>query len=284
MTSWHPVQLQLTTDLGRGGRWTSLRAAGREWLWTNPDPAIAAARVHVGPGDAFVDAGGGEECFPCLRAPHDHGLVWNRPWRRNGDLASVSAEGHHLTRVVQRPPQAADAALVVTYTVSADTGRDVLHATHLLLHLSEAAELHPGPHGPLVFLDPRPDAEIDALGGEQAWVRALGRGRRGAVCYLLPDCVTVTVTDGDDALRLTLDADPGVPLAFVVWRNLAGWPADAPYRSIGVEPALGKDVSLPPARPGDAMRVGPDAPVTWRLTLEALRRDGSGPTDGPPAC
>lgn len=274
MTPWHPVQLALATDPDLGGRWTSLRAGNREWLWANPDPAIASARPQVTPGDAFVDAGGGEECFPCLRAPHDHGLVWNRQWHIDGGTAHVSAEGHHLTRTVRE----ADDGLTVTYTATADTPRDVLHATHLLLDLSDAAQLHPGAHGPVVFLDPRPTAEIEALGGEGAWVRSLGRGHRGAVCYLLPDCRTVTVTDGDDALRLTLDAAPDVPLGFVVWRNLRGWPTDGPYRSIGVEPVLGRDVSLPPSRPGDAVRVGPDAPVTWQLTLQGLRRD-DGPAD-----
>lgn len=44
----------VTADPAHGGRWTSLRAAGREWLWRRDDPARSA----VEPGAAFVDAGG----------------------------------------------------------------------------------------------------------------------------------------------------------------------------------------------------------------------------------
>src|SRR5581483_10582739 len=51
------------TDLEHGGRWTSLRLGGREWLWQRADPA----RAGVAPGDAFVDAGGLEECVPTVR-------------------------------------------------------------------------------------------------------------------------------------------------------------------------------------------------------------------------
>jgi hypothetical protein len=64
---WRPVPLSVRTDPVSGGRWTSLRSFEREWLWTNPDSESASARMRVVPGDAFVDAGGAEECFPSVR-------------------------------------------------------------------------------------------------------------------------------------------------------------------------------------------------------------------------
>lgn len=268
MDASHPVALELTTDLALGGRWTSLRSGGREWLWRNPDAAIRAARGRVNPDDPFVDAGGGEECFPCIRAPFDHGLAWSRPWQQRGAAEGVAAGGYdlHRTRGI------ADGVVTVRYVIGAEAPLPAIHATHLLLDLSEDAELHPGPHAPLVFWDPRPDAEIASLGGEDAFVRALGRGVRSAVAYSLPDCRTVTVVDGDDALELTLAADdPEVPLGFVIWRNLRGWPAPRPYRSIGVEPAVGWDVSLPPTIDRGAVALGPGRDVSWTLTLRARR-------------
>ncbi|MEU8781893.1 hypothetical protein [Streptomyces sp. NPDC048637] len=52
-----PTRLQCATDSRYGGRWTSLRGGGREWLWSRPEPQRLAAR----PGTAFADAGGLEE-------------------------------------------------------------------------------------------------------------------------------------------------------------------------------------------------------------------------------
>ncbi|WP_285687936.1 hypothetical protein [Actinoplanes sp. NBRC 103695] len=66
----------MTTDPALGGRWTSLRAAGRDWLWHRPDPARSRGR----PGDSFVDAGGVEEC---LRPSGD----------RTGDPATAGDSG-----------------------------------------------------------------------------------------------------------------------------------------------------------------------------------------------
>lgn len=262
------VRLELETDRALGGRWTSLRAGGREWLWTNPHADITDARPHVRPGDAFVDAGGGEECYPCVQKPFDHGVVWSRPWQADGDGEAAEGDGYRLARRIER----AGDALEVTYRASAVEPREVLHATHLLLDLSTDARLAPGPHAPLAFWDVRPDAEIEELGGEEGYIEALGDGRRSAMCYTIPDCRTLTVIDGDDELHLELSAADGVPLGFIIWRNLEGWPDDRPYRSLGIEPAMGHDVSLPGVLPGGTVEVGPDASVTWTLRLTARRR------------
>ncbi|MFD5407789.1 hypothetical protein [Streptomyces griseorubiginosus] len=52
-----------TTDPAHDRRWTSLRDGHREWLRHRPD----LARQRVAPGDAFVDAGGLEECVLTVR-------------------------------------------------------------------------------------------------------------------------------------------------------------------------------------------------------------------------
>ncbi|PSM40196.1 hypothetical protein C6Y14_26055 [Streptomyces dioscori] len=73
------MPLDVVTDPAHGGRWTSLRTtAGREWLWHRDAPE----RKGVAPGDAFVDAGGLEECVPTVRGDPDHGEAWSRPWTR----------------------------------------------------------------------------------------------------------------------------------------------------------------------------------------------------------
>ena len=68
-------------DLDSGGRWTSLRGGGREWLWRNAEANVLAARLAVRPGHSFADAGGVEEALPTVCGHPDHGDVWCQPWR-----------------------------------------------------------------------------------------------------------------------------------------------------------------------------------------------------------
>ena len=78
-----------------------------------------------------------------------------------------------------------------------------------------------------------------------------------------------TVHDGGDALRFALEADGGQPLSVALWRNLRGFPAHAPYRSIGVEPMLGRVFDLAAAGEEDAAVVPASGEVRWRLTVTA---------------
>ncbi|MBX7268617.1 hypothetical protein KIF24_23080 [Micromonospora sp. Llam7] len=87
---------------------------------------------------------------------------------------------------------------------------------------------------------------------------------------MLLDCPRVQVIDGVDRLTLELRC-PGQPRSTALWRNLGGWPADAAYRSIGVEPMLGAAFDLADAGPADAAVVPPAGEVTWRLTISAHR-------------
>src|SRR5258706_476769 len=96
----------------------------------------------------------------------------------------------------------------------------------------------------------------------------LGPDDGTALGVVLLDCPRTCVADGADRLAFDLECD-GQPVSTALWRNLRGWPAPAPYRSIGVEPMLGA-----------AFDVSEDAPVAvvpaagelaWRLTVTAHR-------------
>lgn len=53
-----------------------------------------------------------------------------------------------------------------------------------------------------------------------------------------------------------------------LWRNLRGFPAGRPYRSIGVEPMLGSVFDLAEARQAaDAVTVPGTGSVEWELEI-----------------
>jgi hypothetical protein len=74
-------------------------------------------------------------------------------------------------------------------------------------------------------------------------------------------------------LRFTWNAPGHDELcSLLVWRNLRGWPADAPYRSIGIEPTMGLAAELGSADPADVARIGLDGTHVWNLTVVGLQR------------
>jgi len=258
-----------TVDLAHGGRWTGLRAGDREWLWSRPDPA----RETVRPGDAFVDAGGLEECLPTVRGRPDHGSAWSRPWVRRGESAAVGAGDYELTRTIRHE----DGSVVADYRLVAAPGWSFVWAAHALLELSPAARLR-APAGTVtrVYDDARDlipgdwPSGASWLAGE--WPRPLGLplDRLGpadgtAVGAILTDCPEATVVDGGE-LTFSLHAK-GQPVSMALWRNLGGFPRPAPYRSIGVEPMLGRVFDLAEAGPGDAAVVPASGVCQWRLMV-----------------
>jgi len=233
-------------DLEHGGRWTSLRAAGREWLWHRADPARATVR----PGDPFVDAGGLEECIPTVRGTPDHGAAWSRPWPSSG----VECDDFRLRRVLD----ASGETLTADYRLEAAPGWSFVWAAHALLDVSEQARLM-APAGTRT--------RVDGL-GERAWpagLDTLGPDDGTAVGAILLGCPRVTVTDGA-SLTFTLEA-AGQPVSVALWRNLRGWPQPDPYRSIGVEPMLGRVFDRAAAGPGDTAIVPAAGVCEWRLTV-----------------
>ncbi|MBM0230747.1 hypothetical protein JNW91_01940 [Micromonospora sp. STR1_7] len=276
VTGARPVPLRVAYDAAHGGRWTSLNGGGREWLWRGPEPG----RHEVRPDDAFVDAGGLEECLPTVRGRPDHGEVWSRPWRSAGPG----------TVVIQRPTFTLSrritddgGAVVADYRLTAEPGHRFVWAAHALLDLSPAARLDAPANTPTRL---HPEAAARLAPGTwpdgDPWLTgpwpspagltldALGPDDGTALGAVLLDCPRVQVSDGDDRLILELECD-GQPRSTALWRNLGGWPADGPYRSVGVEPMLGSAFDLADAGPADAAVVPPAGEVTWRLTISAHR-------------
>ncbi len=260
---WQPVPLSVRTDAGLGGRWTSLRSLEREWLWTNPDPEIARARKRVLPGAAFVDAGGAEECCPTVRGEPDHGAAWTRTWLAEGAKHAVDVpQVGRLSRRIS-----GDNPLVVDYELTGRPGTPFLHALHMLLDLSSAARLTmPGfPRMTVLDVD---DPEREWPNG----LDTLGPDDGTAVCALVHRCHEVTVVDGEYMLRFSWSSQDTPELcSLLLWRNLGGWPAQRPYRSIGVEPMVGGGADLSTADPNACARIGPLGHFRWVLRLSCQR-------------
>lgn len=260
---WASVPLALTTDEQHGGRWTSLRTERREWLWTNPDPAVIVARGGVEPSDPFVDAGGVEECVPTVRGVPDHGDAWSRAW--SADPASVDLpDVGRLTRTIRATADGVD----LRYTLVGVPGTRFLHAVHALLDVGPTAHIEVPEVTSTVVLDPERRVVAWPSGLDR-----LGPDDGTATCALLSGCREVLVVDGDDALGFAWTA-PGQDdlCSLMVWRNLRGWPTSAPYRSIGVEPMVGRAADLAGADPADAARIGPNGSHVWTLRVVALER------------
>lgn len=263
----NPWSLAIAPELG--ARLASLRdPSGREWLWRNPDPAVLEARTRVGPGAPFVDAGGWEECFPTIAGEHDHGEVWSRPWGdANGELSVVTGE-YSLRRDIR----AGDSRLTARYRLEAEPGFRFIWAAHLLLDLSPDAHLEAAP-GTRCRLWPGHWRARSVPAREGPWPAPLGKPLDrlvpdgSALFFMLLDPAALTVVDGQ-RLTVSLDA-PGQPRAIAVWRNLGGWPPEAPYRTIGIEPAIGHHYDRGLAAPADLGVVGSSGMVEWTLNLDA---------------
>ncbi|MET9230582.1 hypothetical protein [Lentzea sp. NPDC003310] len=244
------VPLSVEVDHGLGGRWTSLRTADREWLWHRADPA----RAEVSPGSPFVDAGGLEECVPTVRGLPDHGDAWSRPWHRTG----VDCPDFALTRSLT----CENGAVVVDYELSAEPGYRFVWAAHALLDVGQDARLDAPAGTPVLVTDPVPvpcewPAGLDSLGPDDgtATGAVLERGQ-------------IRVVDGDQFLDLRVEcADQ--PVSIALWRNLKGWPDGEPYRSIGVEPMIGRTFDRQD-RTRPVAVVPASGAVRWRLTITAL--------------
>lgn len=277
----HTVPLSVRTDAVHGGRWTSLRAGRREWLWHRDEPR----RAQVGPGDDFADAGGLEECVPTVRGVPDHGDAWSREWSTAGEVGTVRCADFELSRSID----VRAGSVVADYRLVAEPGFRFVWAGHALLEVSARALLQidqcpktrlfpeaaphlsrPWPEG-AAWIEgdwPAPAGlRLDTLGPDDG-------SAVGAVVYGTGDAAgaaTAVVHDGPDRLRMTVQA-PGQPASVALWRNLGGFPAAAPYRSIGVEPMVGRVFDLADAGDGDCAVTPAAGEVQWRLTITAYQR------------
>jgi hypothetical protein len=265
------------TDPPHGGRWTSLHLRGRQWLWARQD----LRRFSVRPGDPFVDAGGLEECIPTVRGTPDHGAAWSRPWNRDGNDDSVACGEFRLRRTLR----CAGDTVIATYELTAPPGYRFLWAAHALLDVSPAATLDL-PDGAPVRLYPEaapylpiswPDRALYLVG---TWpdphglpLSRLGPDDGTAIGATVLDCHRVDVVDGADQLTMTLNVDEAIPTSIALWRNLRGFPAGNPYRSIGVEPMLGRVFNLKDAGPTDAAVVPESGALQWQLEITARKAE-----------
>lgn len=273
---WSPVPARLETDLEHGGRWTSIRTGagpGREWLWHNGCAQTQAQRLVVDPdeiadGAGFVDAGGGEECFPQIRGVPDHGIAWCTRWRGTPGEATVGTGYGTLTRrIVSRGD-----AVRIDYEIEAT--KDFVHAAHLLLELGERARLEFDTSGPPMTVLDWPEQGQQTNG---TWPTLPVVGDRGgddlsrfgaadgtARCAIITGVDRARLVDGDQALEVTWGGD--APTAAMIWRNLEGFPDDAPYRSIGFEPMLGTAAGM------DEAGAVPAGHHHWWIELTGRRR------------
>jgi hypothetical protein len=280
---WHATALSVRTDAALGGRWTSLRTADREWLWRHRAPDVARARLRVRPGSEFVDAGGVEECFPTVRGEPDHGDAWSRPWHEAGGGTDGGEHVEVAALRLTRRFTADECGVRVAYTVSGPPGARFVHAVHALLDVGPNARLVvPAAHRVHLLDTPHEGATTTTSWPPTVAGRPLdhlGPDDGTAVAALLPDCRAAVVVDGGEALALTWRATTPADdemCSLLIWRNLGGWPEGAPYRSIGVEPMVGRTATLCPPHgrpaPGEPARLGASGRFGWELSVSAARR------------
>lgn len=258
--------LNLVVDAAHGGRWTSLRDGdGKEWLRRRDAPE----RDDVRPGDAFVDAGGLEECFPTLGGVPDHGDVWTRAWVLEGDGLTVRSDWYDLHRTIG----VGDDQVTATYRLRGEPGRGFIWAAHPSLDLSDTARLVvPDGHAVTAYSDQGSrtgswpmvhNTDVSTLGPADGTVTELR----------LRNLASATVIDGGSRFTMTIEV-VSQPFGFLIWRNLGGWPEEDPYRSIVVEPMIGHRATLAHAAPSEAGVVPPEGELTWVLRVRVGRHDG----------
>ena len=291
--------LSLTLVPEWGGKVTSLRdqRTGREWLWQNPH---LPHRAPTGSGD-FVgesDTGGWDECFPTVDRcayplpPHegrdcrDHGLLWERGWRVEGqraDAITLSVDlpewGFHVERTVRLH----DVAMATFDYAIQNTGSEALvgvWATHPVFALEDGSRLEfpegttvrfshrrgaarawaagrevvPAHELPLVFRD------VDPLGPESFAAKFMTER--------LPEPRAALVHP--DGSRLGMEFPAGDFDGFAVWANQRGWSGKAgipPYLNLCLEPQGGRRDSLADAVAEHALLLRFDAGATRRMRL-----------------
>jgi hypothetical protein len=254
--------VHIEIDAEHGGRWSSLRGrSGREWLWS---PGDTPERFAVRPGDPFVDAGGMEECLPTIGGVPDHGDAWARPWVPDGDGLSVDGDGYRLFRRMTID----DAGLTCAYRLTAEPGWLFVWAAHTLIDVSTSARLD-APSGRFMWVndpDGTTSTEWPTFRGTDISLLAEADGL--ALMIIVPELPEMIVVDGTDRLMMRISVTEQ-PSGIAVWRNLHGWPPEAPCRQVAIEPMLGYSPTLSLANDGEAAVVPASGVVEWTLTVEA---------------
>ncbi|MFI5712262.1 hypothetical protein [Kribbella sp. NPDC051620] len=262
---------EVVVDLDDGGRWTSLVLGGREWLWSGPG-LISGPRSDL---TTYVDVGGLDECFPTVRGTPDHGGLWNQLWGSLDEDEDWDAVQYGEAVLLRRfnggePPVELDetGAIWVDYRLIAPAGYRFIWAAHALLDCAVGAKLDVPPDT-VCRLYPQDGSDwVESSSWADLDLATYAPTDGTAVGAVLVDCPTASVVDGSTALTFSLSC-PEQPVSTAVWRNLGGYPAEAPYRSLGVEPMLGRVFGLAEAGPGDAAVVPESGQLSWRLVVSA---------------
>jgi hypothetical protein len=213
---------------------------------------------------SYVDVGGLDECLPTVRGVPDHGVLWCREWSDDGDSTDVA---HTEDFVLERRLSCGRYGVRADYRLEAEPGYRFVWAAHALLDCAVGARV-------MVPDSTRCRVYADATGPWQpsGWSEAgltdYGADDGSATGAVLLECPVSEVDDRGLTLRLELSC-PEQPVSTALWRNLGGFPATEPYRSLGVEPMLGRVFELADAGPGDAAVVPTDGSLAWRLNLSA---------------
>ena len=131
-----PVRLSLAPE--RGGKITRLDTPGRAWL--NPADVL----LDASSGLPFVQAemAGWDECAPSISAGtfadgtklSDHGDLWNRPWRIDGEASGVvtRVDGADWPYAFSRTIRAVEGGFALDYEVvnTSEVSRPFLWAAH----------------------------------------------------------------------------------------------------------------------------------------------------------
>jgi hypothetical protein len=157
--------------------------------------------------------------------------------------------------------------VIIRYEVTSRPATSFLHAVHALLEV--------GPQARLIVPGARTFTVLDDDAAPRVWpsgLNTLGPDDGTAVCVLLCDCREATVVDGDYALTFTWDSTSSPDLcSLLLWRNLRGWPASSPYRSIGIEPMIGRAADLGQGEPADHASTDADGRFRWSLTVSCAQ-------------
>lgn len=297
---------EVAVDLDDGGRWTSLLLGGREWLWTGPG-LLSGPRTGLtsyvdvgGLDECFPTVRGFPDHGALWNQPWgslDEDEDWDVVQHDEAILLRRFNGGDTPAGVTESGAIWADYRLVAPagyrFTWTAHALLDCAVGTTLLAPHGTTCHLYPeaaahltdadsSPARPAAATSPRaispaasPTTSATAPWFEASWptpggieMETYGPTDGSAIGAVLVDLSTISVRDGDDELTMTLSC-PGQPVSVALWRNLGGFPEGTPYRSLGVEPMLGRVFDLAEAGPGDAAIVPESGELTWRLVVSA---------------
>ncbi|WP_308798199.1 aldose epimerase family protein [Agromyces silvae] len=255
-------------DAGRGGRITSLRHAGVEWLSSTTGPS----------GEPAIMLSGWDEIAPSIAPAHtdsgrrtaSHGDLVRAAWTAGDDGWLVAAFSSLHGTFARRATVTSD-RIRLDYRIATDDDEALLWAAHPILdwHAGTEIVIEGAEESAWIRVDD-PGRPVTAAALRRA-VRDLDPSASGK--YFLPaearpSAALVRRTDGR-VLRLRWDPDLVPHLG--LWLDHGSW-GGAPV--FAIEPTTGWGDSLDEARAaGRIMRVRPGEPRTWWIEIDVPKEE-----------